>query len=47
MIVDNLAVLAILLSEPEADDFTLPIGHAAEPRMSAVCYLRLRSGWIG
>jgi ribonuclease VapC len=39
MIVDASAVLAILLGEPEADDFTLAIGHAPEPRMSAVSYV--------
>jgi ribonuclease VapC len=39
MIVDASAVLAILLGEPEPDDFTLAIGHAVEPRMSAVSYL--------
>jgi uncharacterized protein with PIN domain len=39
MIIDASAVLAILLSELEADDFTLVIGHAAEPRMSAVSYI--------
>jgi ribonuclease VapC len=39
VIVDTSALLAILLGEPEADRFTLAIGHAAHPRMSAVCYL--------
>ena len=39
MIVDTSALIAIILGEPDSDQFYEMIGHAARPRMSAANWL--------